>query len=448
VTVYWCEYAWLGGAVAAKGVQVEVQGDRIVRVAADESPTSNAVRLDGLTLPGLANAHSHAFHRALRGRTQTGTGSFWTWRDQMYALAGAITPDRYYELARAVYGEMVLAGITCVGEFHYLHHAPGGVAYSDPNAMSAALVAAAADVGVRITLLDTCYLQGGVGVAANEVQRRFCDPDADAWAARVDAGRVLESPSVRLGGAVHSVRAVDPESIDVIARWALVADAPLHAHVSEQPVENEQCIAAFGCTPTELLARSGALERRFTAVHATHLTDADVALYGSHHNTICMCPTTERDLADGIGPARALRDAGAWLSLGTDSHAVIDMFEEARAVELDERLATRLRGQHDTMSLLAAASHQGHASLGWDDAGWIEVGALADLVTVRLDSLRTAGSAPDSVLEMAVFAAGAADVRHVVVSGRVVVTDGWHVTLDVAADLDRSIAGVWAEVGA
>ena len=405
MSLYWCEYAWLGGSTVSSNVEIEVQGDRIVRVAADQARSSHAVRLDGLTLPGLANAHSHAFHRALRGRTQVGTGSFWTWRDQMYALAGSLDPDRYHLLARAVYGEMALAGVTSVGEFHYLHHGPGGVPYADANAMSAALVAAAAEAGIRITLLDTCYVHGGIGVEPNDVQRRFSDGSAEAWARRVDAAASLASDGARMGAAVHSVRAVDPEAIDLVARWAHHAASPLHAHVSEQPAENEQCVAAFGCTPTELLGRAGALEERFTAVHATHLTDRDIALLGGHHNTICMCPTTERDLADGIGAARALRDAGAWLSLGSDSHAVVDLFEEARAVELDERLRTRVRGQHDTLSLLAAATHQGHESLGWVAAGRLSEGALADLVSLRLDSVRTAGADPQSVLETAVFAA-------------------------------------------
>ncbi|MEI8240101.1 MAG: formimidoylglutamate deiminase [Actinomycetota bacterium] len=425
---------------------VEVEADRILRVTPEQPWRPSALRLDGLTLPGFANAHSHAFHRALRARTQVGTGSFWSWRDQMYSLASVLTPDRYYELARAVYGEMVLAGITCVGEFHYLHHAPGGVPYADANAMSAALVAAAAEAGIRITLLDTCYLHGGVGVAPNDVQRRFSDLSAEKWIRRVEQARSLESPMSRVGAAIHSVRAVDPDSIDLIARWSHSAKLPLHAHVSEQPLENQQCEDAFGCTPTELLARHGALTEQFTAVHATHLQPRDITLYGSNHCTICMCPTTERDLADGIGPARALRDAGAWLSLGSDSHAVIDMLEEARALELDERLASNVRGQHDTVSLLAASTHQGHASLGWDFAGRIEQGALADLVTVRLDTVRTAGAAADHVLNSAVFAATAADVRHVVVSGEVVVADGWHVRLDVGAGLARSIGDVWKDV--
>jgi len=440
VATYWCEYAWLGGASATADVLIDVDGDRIVGVTAGVACPAGAVRLPGLTLPGLANSHSHAFHRALRGRTQAGTGSFWTWREQMYSVAARLTPDTYFQLARAVYGEMAMAGITCVGEFHYLHHAPGGVAYAEPNAMGAAMMAAAEEAGVRITLLDTCYLHGGIGVAPNEVQTRFSDGSAPAWAERVSA--LAASPTVRIGAAIHSVRAVDPAAMAEVAEWARRNGAPLHAHVSEQPAENEQCVGAYGRTPTAMLHEAGALDERFSAVHATHLTTDDIALYGDLRCTVCMCPTTERDLADGIGPARRLHDVGAALSLGSDSHAVIDLFEEARAVELDERLNSNVRGNHATSDLLAAATSDGHRSLGWPDAGTLAVGGLADLVSVRLDSVRTAGASATTALETVLYGAGAADVHHVVASGRVVVGDGAHTSLDVAAELSRSIAAV------
>ncbi|MFM2078120.1 MAG: hypothetical protein RJA49_2010 [Actinomycetota bacterium] len=438
---FWCEYAWLGGDRATADVVVAVEDGRIRGVAAGEPCPPGATRLAGLTMPGMANAHSHAFHRALRGRTHAGTGSFWTWRDQMYGYASRLTPDTYYALARATYAEMALAGITAVGEFHYLHHAPGGVRYADPNLMSAALVAAAGDAGIRITLLDTCYLHGGIGVAPNEVQRRFSDVSVDGWVDRVDA--FTPDPAVALvGAAIHSVRAVDPDAMAVMAHWATVRNAPVHAHVSEQRAENEQCLAAYGVTPTALLDARGVLDSRFSAVHATHLTDGDVALLGDRHCSICMCPTTERDLADGIGPAAALRRAGAGITLGTDSHASVDLFKEARAVELNERLATQLRGHHLPHHLLEGATLVGQRSIGWHDAGTIATGGLADLISVRLDSVRTAGSSPDTVLETVLFAASATDVHHVLVGGRCIVRDGRHETIDVAAELSRSIAAV------
>ena len=442
---FWCELAWLDGDTSTADVLVTAAGDRITEVVVGVPCPPEATRLAGLTLPGMANAHSHAFHRALRGRTQVGTGSFWTWRDQMYTAAQRLNPDSYFRLARAVYGEMAMAGITCVGEFHYLHHGPAGVPYADPNAMGAALTAAAHEAGLRITLLDTCYLHGGFGVEPNETQLRFSDGDALSWAARASAASSLESADVRVGAAIHSVRAVDAAAIEVVAAWAATRDAPLHAHVSEQKVENQQCIDAYGLTPTALLAERGALGDRFTAVHATHLAGSDIGLYGVHGCTICMCPTTERDLADGIGPALALRDAGSRLSLGTDSHAVIDMFEEARAVELDERLAAQVRGSHDAPSLMRAASANGHESLGWSDAGRIEVGMLADLVSVRMDSVRTAGSSALTAVESAIFAASAADVHHVVAGGVVIVSDGQHQRMDVARELASSIQEVMAE---
>ena len=441
MTEFWCELAWLGGTAATPSVLLRVHDGRLAAIEAGVACPPGATRLAGLTLPGMANGHSHAFHRALRGRTQVGTGSFWTWRDQMYRVAASLQPDTYFELARAVYGEMALAGITAVGEFHYLHHDRDGIPYADPNAMSDALVAAAEQAGIRITLLDTCYLHGGIGQQPNEVQRRFSDGDGDAWAARVSAFQPAHA-GARVGAAIHSVRAVDPRAMGVVRDWAVARDAPLHAHVSEQSAENQQCIEAYGMTPTLLLHEQGVLGERFTSVHATHLSGVDIGLYGSHGCTICMCPTTERDLADGIGPARSVRQAGAVLSLGSDSHAVIDLFEEARAVEIDERLATSVRGNHDAESLLEAATVNGHRSLGWVDAGSLAVGNLADFVSVRLDSVRTAGTATATALESVVFAASATDVHHVVVDGRVVVSDGNHRTLDVATELARTVAAV------
>jgi formiminoglutamate deiminase len=441
VTAYWCELAWLGGEAAEAGVLIDVQDERIAAVTGGvPAPLSGAVRLDGLTLPGLANAHSHAFQRALRGRTQLESGSFWTWREQMYRLADRLGPDRYLALARATYAEMALAGVTTVGEFHYLHHPPGGGRYEDPNAMARALIAAAAEAGVRITLIDACYLHGGIGEPPEGAQRRFSDGDAETWVERVSA--LGTDDGVRVGAAIHSMRAVDPEAAAVVAGWAAQGGRPLHAHVSEQPAENEACLEAYGRTPTALLADAGALSAAFTAVHATHLDAADVRLLGEAGACCCVCPTTERDLADGIGAMRRLADAGASLSLGSDSHAVIDLFEEARAVELDERLASGERGRHSAAGLLRAASADGHACLGWPDAGRIEAGARAHLVTVALDGVRLAGTRPENALEAVVFAGAASDVRHVIVDGREIVTDGRHVSIDVPRELHEAVLAV------
>ena len=440
---YWCELAWVGGDQATAAVLIEVTGDRLTSLTSGVECPSDATRLHGLTLPGLANAHSHAFHRALRGRTQVGSGSFWTWREVVYAASGKLQPDTYFRLARAVYGEMALAGITSVGEFHYLHHDVGGAAYSDPNAMGAALAAAAAEAGIRLTLLDCCYLHGGLGADGhsrlNEAQQRFSDGDVESWAQRAETAESLRSAICRPGAAVHSVRAVDAASIEKVAAWAGARDLPLHAHVSEQHAENEQCIAAYGLTPTALLGDHGAVSKSFTAVHATHLAGADFGRLGRAECTVCLCPTTERDLADGIGSALALRNEGAQLAVGSDSQAVIDLFVEARGIELHERLATQVRGSHNAPSLLTATCANGQRALGWDEAGELAVGRLADFVTLRLDTVRTAGSPASSALETAVFAGAAADVHHSVVGGEVIVADGHHVRLDVARELHATI---------
>jgi formiminoglutamate deiminase len=343
----------------------------------------------------------------------------------MYELAGRLDPDSCLAISRACFGEMALAGITCVGEFHYVHHSPSGVPYADPNAMGEAVLAAAGEAGIRITLLDACYLNGGIG--------RFRDRNAHSWVDRADALR--DGPAARIGAAIHSVRAVDPDAARVVAEW--VAGRPLHSHVSEQPRENEECLAGYGRTPAAVLSEAGAVSDAFTAVHATHLTQEDFAILGT--GTVCLCPTTERDLADGIGPARELVGAGARLAIGSDSHAMIDPFEEARAIELDERLATGARGLHTAPELLRAASAGGHAALGWPDAGRIEVGALADLCTVSLDGVRLAGTTPANAIEAVVFAGGAGDVRDVMVGGSWIVRDGRHLSLDVPGDLRAAL---------
>lgn len=429
---YWLEHAWLDThvepgvalTVSTSGSAAGADG-RITAVRTGlDTPPPGAEILRGLTLPGLANAHSHAFHRALRGTVQVGSGTFWTWREIMYSFADRLTPDTYHALARAVYAEMALAGVTAVGEFHYVHHAPGGTPYADPNAMGEALIAAAGEAGIRITLLDTAYVSSGFGQPPNHHQLRFSDGSAEAWAAR--SSLLKDRDHARIGAAIHSVRAVPAGQLATVARWAEERRAPLHVHLSEQTAENDACQEAHGRTPTRLLADHGVLGPRTTGVHNTHLTDEDIALLGGSRTGTCMCPTTERDLADGIGPAVALQRAGSPLSLGSDSHAVIDLLEEARAMELNERLRTRTRGHWTAAALLRAASADGHAALGWDDAGILEPGALADFTTIALDSVRTAGPVPRLGAETAVFAATAADVRHTIVAGRHVVRDGEH----------------------
>jgi len=466
---FWCERAWLPGsdgegrsgegragdgrAGVVDGVRVETADGRIVQIEPGVPASDGDVRLGGLVLPGLANAHSHAFHRALRGRTHADGGSFWTWREGMYALATALTPELYERLARAVLAEAALGGTTAVGEFHYVHHRPDGTPYpadeGGPNAMAEALRRAARDAGVHLTLLDTCYLHGGLGPAGHEPlaaeQARFGDGTVQAWARRVDALRSAwaDDDRVLVGAAAHSVRAVAPEELREVVRWAREAGAPLHVHLSEQPAENDAALAAFGVTPTRLLHDAGALGPGTTAVHAVHLTEDDVALLGASGTGVCLCPTTERDLADGIAPGLRLLRAGSPLSVGTDQHVSADVLAEARGVEEHERLASGRRGAFGPAALVELATSAGHAALGRPDAGRIVVGAPADLVAVRLGTARTAGTDP----AQAIMVAGAADVSDVVAGGELVVRHGEHRAGDVARMLAEVIDEVWTAAG-
>jgi cytosine/adenosine deaminase-related metal-dependent hydrolase len=464
------ELAWLPGQGVCYDVLIEASGERFTSVTPDASSIPpDARHLSGLTLPGFANAHSHAFHRALRASTQADRGSFWTWRERMYEVAARLDPDSYHLLARAVYAEMTLAGISCVGEFHYLHHQGNGRPYPDPNAMGRALIRAAAEAGLRITLLDACYLTGGLNPSApvpisaspatrtpsapsgllplTGAQVRFSDGDAGRWAARVTAlgydqyGMV--SPHAKVGAAIHSVRAVPREQMHPVVAWAHSCGAPLHVHMAEQQAENDVCQAFYGVSPARLLYEQDVLGPRTTVVHATHVDAADAELLGGCQSFACICPTTERDLGDGLAPSLALAEAGCTLTLGTDSHAVVDMLEEARGVEYAERLARRERGHFTAEALLRAATADGHASLGWPDAGEIVPGAWADLVTVSLDSVRTAGTDDGLAAEAAVFGATAADVCDVVIGGRDVVRDGEHLLVqDVPGELAAAIQSV------
>lgn len=441
---FFADFVWRGDESASTNCRFEVSNGVIVSVLDDSTAQSGDTRISGVVLPGLVNAHSHAFHRALRGLTHSGAGDFWSWRTLMYQIANSLTPESYGELAAMVYAEMALAGITGVGEFHYLHHDAQGVRYKNPNEMGVALVAAAQRAGTRLALLDVAYLHGGLDKPELlPEQKRFADKDIDAWLDRVELlGEGGEGWTVGL--APHSVRAVHSNELDAIvaSRFGRV----VHLHVSEQPAENEACLAATGRTPTAVLESVGVLGPHVTAVHATHLTRADIAMLGSSKTNVCFCPTTERDLADGVGPAQQLVAAGAVLSLGSDSHAVIDIFEEARAVELNQRLVTGRRGLHKAGSLLAAATHGGSHSLGWageETVAGINPGMPADFIALSLNSVRLASFSAQQAAAHIVYCAAPSDVTDVWVAGRQIVAAGKHNAIgDVAASLRSAIAAV------
>jgi len=399
------EQAWLGHR--AENVLIEVENGRISAIEERIPAPPDAIALKGWTVPGFANVHSHAFQRLLRGEIESGGGDFWEWRAQMYRFT-EWDPADYFKHARLLFREMLEAGITAVGEFHYLH--------GHGNELGEALIDAAREEGIRITLIDACYLRGGMdGGPLEAEQLAFSDGDADSWARRMD--ELKETNGARIAAAIHSVRAVDPESMRVVATYARERRMPLHIHLAEQAAEVEACLAVEGVTPTELLQREGILGPDLTAVHAIHLNERDISLLGENEVSICACSTTERDLGDRVGPLRALEAAGCDLAVGSDSNAVVDMLEEARGLELDQRRATGRRVLHQPEDLLRASTVNGMRTLGWE-SGELRTGMLADFVT--LDAPR------DLWREMSpsylIYGFSGRDVTNVVVGGETVVS--------------------------
>jgi formiminoglutamate deiminase len=427
----WCERLIVDGAVRERVRLVADSRGTVTGLVADVEPREGDL-LVGTAIPGAANAHSHAFHRALRGRTHDGGGDFWTWRDLMYRTAGQLTPENYGRLARAVFAEMVASGFTAVGEFHYVHHRPDGGAY--PHEMGQAIAEAAAGVGIRLTLLDTAYLSGGIGTPLSAAQKRFGDGTAAGYVRR---WHELAERMPELGAAIHSVRAVSPEDIRTILA-GIPSDIPLHIHLSEQPKENEDALAAYGATPTGILEQAGAITPRLSVVHATHLADDDIRLLGAGGVSVVMCPTTEADLGDGIGPARELRDAGATLALGSDQNAVVDPLLEVRGLEMQDRLRSQRRGRFTLGELSRALGADGYRSLGL--AAPLTIGGPLDLAELDARSARTIGAAPEQLL----LCATAADVTRVFVGGRLVAEDGALVGGERPADLLASALGEFA----
>ncbi len=357
--------------------------------------TVKVVAMPGKALmPGFVNAHSHTFQRLIRGKAESRVVSgrdFWSWRGTMYFAAGKLSPQQVYDVARMAFLEMVLAGTTTVGEFHYLHNAPDGSAYEDPNLLSKQVIAAARSVGIRIVLLRTAYLRAGFELPPEAGQRRFYESTGtfleNMTALVKEAGG--DGSRVRFGVAPHSIRAVPLRDLHEIAEWARAHTLPLHMHVAEQLAENAACVREYGATPVELLAREKILGADFTAVHGVHVSEEEIAMLARAGTTICSCPTTERNLGDGFVKADAMLAAGIRVALGSDSQAQIDPLEDARELEYHLRLLQQKRAVLDQLGGKALAAHlfdcatvDGAHALAVP-AGELKPGSFADFVTRR-----------------------------------------------------------------
>ena len=441
-------------------VEYERDTGTIVRVGPSAELAAAAEEVERLParalIPGFVNAHSHAFQRAIRGHTQWrpadlgARSDFWTWREAMYVAARTLTPDEIGLVSRFCFLEMLRAGITTVGEFHYLHRDEEGASYANVNELAQRVIMAAEEVGMRMVLINSAYATGGLGEPLTPQQSRFATPDLDAfldWTSALRAS-VSHRPRVTVGIAAHSLRAVPRGWLPRIREWAIANDAPFHMHVSEQTAEVEACRAEFGMRPVELLAADGLLDARFTAIHATHIDDEEVLALGESGATVCACPATERDLGDGFLRGHDLTQAGARIALGTDSQTIIDFFEEARLVEYNERLQRRRRNvifaapQDDraepSPALLRLATENGARSLRVD-AGRIEPGAQADFCAIDLTHPVIAGWTDRSLAAIVTFSAPAQAIADVWVGGVRRVTDGRHALDGVAVIMFRDV---------
>ena len=393
-------------------------------------------------LPGLINTHSHAFQRVIRGRTErrspNTTDSFWTWREQMYAAANRLTPEEIYAASRMAFLEMALTGITAVGEFHYIHHAPDGTLYDDPNLLAREVIRAARDVGIRIALLRVAYVRAGFETESNPLQVRFIETSPDLYLKHFEqllAAPELDHKTAWAGIAPHSVRAVPLDYLTPIVAFAKERNLPVHMHVAEQPAEVSACIQEYGRSPVALLETEGLLSNRFTAVHAIHVTPKAIAAMARAGAQVCACPTTERNLGDGVVPVDAYFDAGVPVSLGSDSQVQIDLLEDARELEYHLRLQQTARNvlapEDDPDSsalarrLFDCATINGARSIGFN-GGKIEPGAPADFFTVDLDDPSIAGSSREDLLANIVFSLSRTAVRDVIAGGQRIIENGRH----------------------
>lgn len=426
------DYIYTNGRFRSGVALVADSGGQIVELS-ENAP--NATRLAGRAmLPGLVNAHSHAFQRLIRGRTeyrsQNASDSFWTWREQMYAAATQLSPDQIYNVSRMAFLEMAQTGITAVGEFHYLHHSPDGSPYSDRNLLAHEVIRAANDVGIRIALMRVAYARSGFNSEPNPRQVRFIENSPDIYLAHLDM--LLNSIDrkdgmVWAGVAPHSVRAVPLDYLKHIIAFADERQLPIHMHVAEQPAEVAACIEEYGRSPVALLDTEGLLSERFTAVHAIHVTPKAVGALARSGASVCACPTTERNLGDGVVPTDLYFKSNVPVSLGTDSQIQIDLLEDARELEYHLRLQKMERNvlapeNESGASALAAklfecATVNGAKAIGFG-GGKLEPGAPADFFTVDLNDISIAGASSDDLLANIVLSLSRTAIRDVVVNGR------------------------------
>jgi formimidoylglutamate deiminase len=457
-TLYRPVLLYSGGTFISGGALLVGEDGRILETPENLDPaTVKVVELPGKALlPGFVNAHSHTFQRLIRGKAESRVVSgrdFWSWRGTMYFAASSLNPQQVYDVARMAFLEMVLAGTTTVGEFHYLHNAADGAAYDDPNELSKQVIAAAESVGLRIVLLRTAYLRAGFELPPEPGQKRFYESSKaflENMAALVkDTSN--DGSRVRFGVAPHSIRAVPLRELHEIAEWARAHKLPLHMHVAEQLAENEACAREYSATPVQLLAREKILGPDFTAVHGVHVTTEEIAMLARRGTTICSCPTTERNLGDGFVKADEMLAAGIRMALGSDSQAQIDPLEDARQMEYHLRLLQQKRAVLDQIGGKTLAAHlfdsatvHGARSLAVP-AGDLKPGRFADFVTVDLDDSSIAGNTAADLLAMLVFSLNRSAIRDVVVQGQFILRDQQHAHREEIVSRYKDLhAAIWA----
>ena len=387
-------------------------------------------------LPGFVNAHSHTFQRLIRGRTETrgvGGDDFWSWREPMYRAALSVDADDVYHVARMAFLEMVMAGTTAVGEFHYLHRAQDGRAYDDPNLLAQKIIAAAESVGLRIALLRVAYARAGYELPPHEGQGRFYETPEEYLVntAALDLD-LAGSQQAWLGVAPHSIRAVPLKQLEEIVAWARERDLPVHMHAAEQVGELKACQREYGATPVELLAQRGLLSAKTTLVHSIHVTDVEMDALAEAKTVICSCPTTERNLGDGIIDAAKAAARGIRFAFGSDSETQIDPLEDARQLEYHLRLQIQKRAVLDEIAglnmsqrLFRYATAGGAESLGFN-SGVLAAGRPVDFFAIDLDNPSIAGNSAADLLPMVVFGLDRPAIRDVVVGGKHIYKDGFH----------------------